>query len=99
MKFPNPLALLKKIPNPLDLFKLPEAIMADMIKSALLKALSSFIKGLSAALIAAFTAFAAVPIDSQDKGVLLLWGLIVSGVHAVISAIKRGATFDPSKVV
>lgn len=63
------------------------------------KFLSSFLKGLIAALITSLTAFAAVPIPSDDKFVLYVMTFVVAGVHALISALKRWATIDLTKLV
>lgn len=69
-----------------------------IFQSVAKKFLASFLKGLIAALITSLTAFAAAPIQSDDKFVIYVMTFIVAAVHAAISALKRWATFDFSKL-
>lgn len=70
-----------------------------IIKNALKKALSSLLKGLAAALIASLTAAATLPVASDDKLVLAAMAGFTALLHALISGLRRLATFDPAKLV
>lgn len=74
-------------------------LVDQMIKNIAAKFLSSLLKNLIALLVAALTAFSqtAVPVGA-DHLTLVIWGAILAGTAALISALKRWATFDPAKL-
>lgn len=82
--------------NPINLL---DPLMNLVIKSALKKALSSLVKGLSAALIASLTVAAASPVDSHDKLVLAAMAGFTALLHAIISGLKRAQEYDFAKIV
>lgn len=63
------------------------------------KFLSSFLKGLIGALIVCLTAFTQAQLPAGlDHATAYTIALLMAGVNALISALKRWATFDLSKL-
>lgn len=83
------MGFLSKLLNTINPLKLPEAIMQSIIQNALKKALSSLIKGFGAWLVLVLGAATVVPIPTDDKPTAFIAGAVVSGIHALISLIKR----------
>lgn len=98
------LGFLKKL-NPLPLIgkaaiKPVETIAMNAIQSALLKSLSSLVKGLTAGVLVSLAALAdKLPgiTDPGDKIQAAVVAGIVIVLHAVVSGLKRLATFDAAK--
>jgi len=97
-------SLLSKLASPLT--KPTGALMNLLLQSVAKKFLSSFLKALIALVVAVAAAIGGldpVAIVHQagaqvpDQWVLGLWGLLVALLTACVSALKRLATFDPSK--
>lgn len=70
-----------------------EILMNTILKNALL----SILKGLTATVLAALGAFAATPASSNDAVTALIWGSIITAIHALQTVIQH-ATMPAAKV-
>jgi hypothetical protein len=89
----NILKALGKGLNTINPIRVGESLMANAIKLALLSAL----KGLAATLLAALAAFSTTTPAAADAVTVMIWGLVINGVHALITLLQH--IVNPAPVV
>ena len=87
--------VLKAVGNALSAInpiKVGEKLMATAVKNMLLSAL----KGVLATLVAALVAFTTTTPATSDALTVMLWGLLINGVHALITFLQHLANPVPA---